>query len=212
MKAKIPGGWRQNALRHSFISYRVAVTGDVARTSLEAGNSPKMIFRHYREIVDEEAAKAWFAITPPDGWMPTELQWSVRERLENSSPLKKRRVVDSTNQCVTMKATILTHNVRTMNTCESMIGLGSAEIIQPTLIKKKELAKRLSVSTRTIDNWVAKRLIPYIQVTPRFYLYEFEAVLDAIKKHYRSSRSHGPDSFENKSPRTVRAIRGLFVG
>ncbi len=81
VKAKIPGGWRQNALRHSFISYRVAETGDVARTSLEAGNSPKMIFRHYREIVDQESAKAWFSIMPPDGWKPQELQWSVRERL-----------------------------------------------------------------------------------------------------------------------------------
>ena len=70
IKAGIPGGWRQNALRHSFISYRVAETGDVPRTALEAGNSPKMIFRHYREVVDEESAKAWFSITPPDGWEP----------------------------------------------------------------------------------------------------------------------------------------------
>ena len=68
VKAHIPGGWRQNALRHSFISYRVALTGDVARTSLEAGNSPKMIFRHYREIVDEEATKAWWSIHPPEDW------------------------------------------------------------------------------------------------------------------------------------------------
>jgi hypothetical protein len=29
-----------------------------------------MIFRHYREVVDEESAKAWFSITPPDGWEP----------------------------------------------------------------------------------------------------------------------------------------------
>ena len=64
VKARIPGGWRQNALRHSFISYRVAETGDVARTALEAGNSPRMISRHYREVVDEEAAKAWFGIIP----------------------------------------------------------------------------------------------------------------------------------------------------
>ncbi len=56
--------------------------------------------------------------------------------------------------------------------------------IEPTLIKKKELAKRLSVSTRTIDNWVAKRTIPFIRVGPRFYLYDFEAVLAAIRKHY----------------------------
>jgi len=58
-------------------------------------------------------------------------------------------------------------------------------IPEPTLIKKKELAKRLSVSTRTIDNWVGKRLIPYIQITSRFYLYEFDAVLAAIRKHYQ---------------------------
>ena len=85
MKAKIPGGWRQNALRHSFISYRVAETGDVARTSLEAGNSPKMIFRHYREIVDEEATKAWWSITPPEGWEPAGLNRSLRERLKQLS-------------------------------------------------------------------------------------------------------------------------------
>ena len=57
--------------------------------------------------------------------------------------------------------------------------------IEPTLIKKKELAKRLSVSTRSIDTWVGKRMIPYIQITPRFYLYDFEAVLDAVRKHYQ---------------------------
>ena len=57
--------------------------------------------------------------------------------------------------------------------------------IEPTLIKKKELAKRLSVSTRSIDTWVGKRIIPYIQITPRFYLYDFEAVLAAIRKHYQ---------------------------
>ena len=53
------------------------------------------------------------------------------------------------------------------------------------LIKKKELAKRLSVSTRSIDTWVGKRMIPYIQITPRFYLYDFEAVLAAVRKHYQ---------------------------
>ncbi len=66
VKAQNPDGWRQNGLRHSYISYRVALTGDVARTALESGNSPKMIFRHYREVVHKEASKAWFAITPPE--------------------------------------------------------------------------------------------------------------------------------------------------
>ncbi len=81
LKAGIPGGWRRNAMRHSFISYQVAKSGDVPRTALEAGNSPEMIFRHYRAVVDEEAARTWFGITPPDGWMPKGLKHSLRERM-----------------------------------------------------------------------------------------------------------------------------------
>lgn len=56
--------WKKNALRHSFISYRVAETQDVAQVALEAGNSPQIIFQHYRELVRPKEAKAWFAIDP----------------------------------------------------------------------------------------------------------------------------------------------------
>jgi integrase len=56
--------WKHNALRHSFISYRVAETQNVAQVALEAGNSPQMIFQHYRELVRPKEAKAWFAIGP----------------------------------------------------------------------------------------------------------------------------------------------------
>jgi len=43
--------WKRNAMRHSYISYRVAETQKVAQVALEAGNSPQMIFQHYRELV-----------------------------------------------------------------------------------------------------------------------------------------------------------------
>src|SRR5262249_4935134 len=56
--------WKQNALRHSFISYRLAELQDVNRVALEAGNSPQMIFRHYRELATPEQARTWFAIEP----------------------------------------------------------------------------------------------------------------------------------------------------
>ncbi len=95
VKAQIPGGWRQNALRHSFISYRVAETGDVARTSLEAGNSPKVVFRHYREVVDEEEAKAWFSILPPDGWQPSNIPTPVSERIAKLVEERNRRNLDT---------------------------------------------------------------------------------------------------------------------
>jgi integrase len=56
--------WKHNALRHSFISYRLAEIQDVNRVALEAGNSPQMIFRHYRELVTPQQARTWFAIAP----------------------------------------------------------------------------------------------------------------------------------------------------
>jgi len=56
--------WRQNCLRHSWASYRLAETQDVNRVALEAGNSPQMIFRHYCELATPEQARTWFNINP----------------------------------------------------------------------------------------------------------------------------------------------------
>jgi integrase len=57
-------GWQKNGLRHSYISYRLAILPDTARVALEAGNTPEVIFAHYRELVTPEAGKAWFAVVP----------------------------------------------------------------------------------------------------------------------------------------------------
>ena len=59
--------WPHNVLRHSFISYRIAKIKNTNEVALEAGNSPDIIFRHYRELATEEQADAWFAIVPPAG-------------------------------------------------------------------------------------------------------------------------------------------------
>ena len=64
-KAKV--AWKANGLRHSFISYRLAQTKDMAAVALEAGNSPVMIFRHYRELATDEEAKEWFGLRPSRG-------------------------------------------------------------------------------------------------------------------------------------------------
>jgi integrase len=56
--------WKNNALRHSFASYRLAVTGDPGRVSGELGNSASMVHKHYKELVSADAAKAWFAVSP----------------------------------------------------------------------------------------------------------------------------------------------------
>jgi integrase len=51
-----------NGFRHTWISARVAVTGNVSETSLEAGNSPRVLHRHYRELMRKDEAEAWFAL------------------------------------------------------------------------------------------------------------------------------------------------------
>jgi integrase len=61
-RAKVP--WKSNALRHSFGSYRLAELQDAAKVSLEMGNSPNILLRHYRELVVPEAARQWFGIMP----------------------------------------------------------------------------------------------------------------------------------------------------
>ena len=56
--------WKQNVLRHSFISYRLAELQNISQVALEAGNSHKMIHQHYRELATPVQAKGWFSIAP----------------------------------------------------------------------------------------------------------------------------------------------------
>ena len=42
----------------------MSAIADTPRVALECGNSPTMIFKHYRELVTPEAATAWFEIMP----------------------------------------------------------------------------------------------------------------------------------------------------
>lgn len=59
--------WPRNVLRHSFISYRIAAVKSADQVALEAGNSPSIIFKHYRELTTEDQAEKWFGILPKDG-------------------------------------------------------------------------------------------------------------------------------------------------
>lgn len=51
---------------------------------------------------------------------------------------------------------------------------------EPVLVKKSELAKLFSVSPRTVDNWVAQRVIPYFATSPRMHLFDVSAVRKAL--------------------------------
>lgn len=55
------GGWRPNALRHSFISYRAAIVG-IGKAAMEAGNSESEAKKSYLDAKGADEAAEWFAI------------------------------------------------------------------------------------------------------------------------------------------------------
>jgi hypothetical protein len=59
------------------------------QVALEAGNSPSIIFKHYRELTTEEQAEKWFGIMPKVG------QWKNTLSYDR----KKRRVILNGIEC-----------------------------------------------------------------------------------------------------------------
>ena len=59
--------WPHNALRHSFGSYFYALTKNENIVAAEMGNSPQMVFRHYRAVVKPADCAAFWAIRPAQG-------------------------------------------------------------------------------------------------------------------------------------------------
>jgi integrase len=53
-----------NCFRNGYISHLVALSGDIARTALEAGNSPAIIRKHYLELFTAEDGVEWFGDFP----------------------------------------------------------------------------------------------------------------------------------------------------
>jgi len=55
---------RRNGLRHSFITFHMALRANENLTAAEAGNSPQMIHDHYRALVTRREAVKRFAVKP----------------------------------------------------------------------------------------------------------------------------------------------------
>ena len=65
--AKLTGiRWSENALRHSFGSYRLALVKNIAQVAMEMGNSPEKVREHYHDPKSEDEAKAYFSVQPPE--------------------------------------------------------------------------------------------------------------------------------------------------
>ena len=54
---------------------------------------------------------------------------------------------------------------------------------QPALLKQKQLARALGVSSRALDNWKRRKLIPAIKISPRCVRFDLAAVLAALRRY-----------------------------
>jgi len=63
LAAKLPK-WPDNAMRHSFASYHLALHQDAAKTAMLLGHSGSaaVLWDHYRELVTEKDARRYFAL------------------------------------------------------------------------------------------------------------------------------------------------------
>jgi hypothetical protein len=55
--------WKRNALRHSYGTYRSAVTKNVPAVAFEMGNTVEMVQRHYNRPTPPHVARQWFKIS-----------------------------------------------------------------------------------------------------------------------------------------------------
>lgn len=60
--------WPHNAGRHSFASYYLAMHDDPGKLAMALGHpDPRLLFKHYRQLVTAKAAGAYWGIFPADG-------------------------------------------------------------------------------------------------------------------------------------------------
>jgi integrase len=103
--------WPRNALRHSFISYALAIDHDENRIALESGNTPEVIHTNYRALVTREEAERFWNIrplvnTPTNGTKNFGMGKPTKsKKTETTSPIAKKSVKDAESTTVSAKST-----------------------------------------------------------------------------------------------------------
>jgi len=52
----------------------------------------------------------------------------------------------------------------------------------PALLKRRDLARAINVSARTVDNWQKQKKIPVIKLSPRCCRFDLQSVLRALRR------------------------------
>jgi hypothetical protein len=80
--------WPHNALRHGFGSFFYARTKNENLTAAEMGNTPQMIFKHYRALVKAKEVELFWKIQPPKEYRKAVSQY-VAQVENNDASLAK---------------------------------------------------------------------------------------------------------------------------
>lgn len=75
--------WVNDILRHTSISYQLERDKDEAQTAFHCGTSPKMINRHYRDVIDERDDITEFWALTPDKLKEVELKEALKNHFKD---------------------------------------------------------------------------------------------------------------------------------
>jgi len=50
------------------------------------------------------------------------------------------------------------------------------------LVNKRQVARAMNVSPRTVDNWIQRRLIPFVRISSRCIRFSLPAVMRALQR------------------------------
>ncbi len=62
---------------------------------------------------------------------------------------------------------------------------GSQDTPESEYLDKNQLAKRLKISIRTVDNMIAKGQLPFLRLSGKIIRFPWGEVLEHLNRHYR---------------------------
>jgi excisionase family DNA binding protein len=103
-----------------------------------------------------------------------------------NNPSDTKRLADAVANIAATIAEII--DARLKAAMEARTGLPSEVASHKAIegwVKKADVAKHLNISRRTLDNWMAKGVIPYIRLGERRVFFKISEVDEAINRRFK---------------------------
>lgn len=108
----------------------------------------------------------------------------------NSNPSETKRLADAVANIAATISEII--EARLKKSIETHTGLPSAlwpDAASPKAmegwVRKKDVAKHLNISVRTVDNWMSKGVLPHIRLGERGVFFKLSEVDEAVNRRFK---------------------------